>query len=60
VEFEELTKNVEHAIVSMSVVLEMALGLNPVEEIEGALPVVAVGREGFSDGGRVEFEISVV
>lgn len=39
---EELAENVDHSVVGVRSVLEPALGLDPVEEFESALPVVAV------------------
>jgi hypothetical protein len=52
-EFEELTKNIDHTIASIGVVLEMELGFDPVEELERALPIVAVGGEGLANSSGV-------
>lgn len=43
----------------MSCVLEMGLGLDPVEEIESTLPVIAVGVEGFVDCGGIEIRVGL-
>lgn len=53
-ELEELTEDVEHAVVGVGGVLEAAVGVDPVEELEGALPVVAVRGEGSGDCVGVE------
>lgn len=37
--------------------LELATGLDPVEEFESALPVIAVGRKRFSDCVGVKMEL---
>lgn len=54
IEFEKLAQNVNHAIVGISGVIEAALGLNPIEELECAFPVIGVAGESLAHSGVVK------
>ena len=52
IEFEKLAQNVNHAVVwGISGVIEAALGLNPIEELECAFPIISVAGEGLAQWG---------
>ena len=53
-ELEELTENVEHEVEGVGGVMELGVGLfYPVEELEGALPVIVEGEERLPNGGVI-------
>lgn len=53
-ELEELTEDVEHEVEGVSGVMELGVGVfYPVEELEGALPVVVEGEERLPNGGVI-------
>lgn len=53
---EEFPEDVDGEVEGFCGVAEMVLGLDPVEKLEGAVPVVVEGDEGFANGGGVDMD----
>ena len=54
IEFEKLAQNVNHTIIGISGVIEAALDLDPIEELERAFPIIGVAREGLAHIGMIK------
>lgn len=58
-ELEELAEDVEHVVECVGGVMEVVMGLDVVEEVECAVPVVVVGEKGFANRCVIEMRDGV-